>query len=153
MLLSLLACGVPDFSIDGNVDGHAFPSVGTAFYGGPYIVFAAQEVDCMDVAFVDRNYREGEAPTELDVTLLQITYLDGGDVSDGFYSVEGEAAISTKLLHTADGVFTQYRADAGTIEVDPFDYEDVLGGTFDFTFDEGSLKSTWFAEWCLNLEE
>lgn len=153
MLLSLLACGVPEFSIDGKVDGLSFPSVGAAFYGGPYIVFAAQELECMDVAFIDRNYREGEAPTELDVTLLQITYLDGTDVSDGFYSVEGEAAISAKLLHTADGAFTQHRADAGTVEVEPFEYEDIVGGTLDLTFDDGSLKSTWYAEWCLNLEE
>ncbi len=152
MLLTLLACGVPDFSIDGKVDGHAFPSVGTAFYGGPYVLFAPEELECMDVAWVERNYREGEAPTELDVTVLQVTFLSS-DVEDGYYSVEGEAPLSAKLLSIADGALTQYRADAGTVEVEAFEWEDILSGTLDLTFDEGSFKSSWYAEWCLNLEE
>ena len=48
ILLGLMACGADPTIIDGNVAGESMGEPLTAMWGGPFIVFVKDELDCRD---------------------------------------------------------------------------------------------------------
>ena len=55
--------------------GNSFTPL-TAFYGGPFIAFFSVEIDCKELYWLDKIYRNGEAPYQRDLEALQINFND-----------------------------------------------------------------------------
>lgn len=148
----LTGCSDP-IVVDGKMAGKSLDNPLTAFWGGPFLIFSTKDLDCMDVSFVRRIYTPGESPTDFDFVGLQFTWQEDA-VTDGVYSVEGEAAVYAKGLVVEGGAFTDYRGRTGNIVVEKFEVgDDFIEGSFDVQFgDDGGLSSSWFeAQHCVNL--
>ena len=98
LLTALFACSEPTV-IDGAVDGYKLSEIQTAYYGGPFVIFATEPFDCMDMAWVARSYDVyGEAPVDVDMNFLQIAF-NSSDPATGLYSMSGEAALVARFCH------------------------------------------------------
>ncbi|MED5373545.1 MAG: hypothetical protein VX899_21185 [Myxococcota bacterium] len=154
VLLALTACGGDPTIIDGSVNGESLGEVATAFWGGPFILFSNEDLDCMDVDFARRTYDQTTAPTDFDMVTLQFAF-DSSDISEGVFSTEGsDAAVDAKTLIVAGGAFTELRDRTGSIEVGPVVEREPVEGSFQVEFedDSGSYTADYFiAEWCTNL--
>lgn len=159
--LSLLAalttgCG-PDFEvrIAGEVDGMSFTTV-TAFWGGPFVVFTDQPMDCEDMFFVTKFNEDGDEPlVEYDMRMLQLTYNDS-DVVTGNYDFGGEAPVTAEFIDITGGAMTVHRATEGTLAVDSADSQELGSGEFQIAFEEnnedlGALAGDFLVPWCTNL--
>lgn len=148
----VLATGCSDpILVDGTVAGQDMAEPLTVFFGGPFIVFTDRPLECIEVPWVRPNYSPGETPTDFDFVGLQF-WFDQGEVYEGVFSVEGDAAVYAKALIVEGGAFAQYTARTGTLVVDEVD-GDTVSGSFDVGFgEEGGFSTTAFeAEFCVNL--
>ena len=154
LLLGLLACGADPTIIDGEVHGTSMGEPLTAMWGGPFILFAKDGLDCKDLDFTRRTYAQGESPTDFDLFALQFAF-DAETVSEGVFSTEGsDAAVDAKTLIVAGGAFTEIRDRSGSLQVGKVQDREPLEGSFDVAFadEEGSFSSDYFyAEYCVNL--
>ncbi|MFT5587147.1 MAG: hypothetical protein ACI9VR_004755 [Cognaticolwellia sp.] len=154
ILLGLLACGADPTIINGNVAGETMGEPLTAMWGGPFIVFVKDQLDCRDLDFTRRTYDQGNAPVDFNMVALQFSF-DAPDVSEGVFSTEGtDAVVDAKTLIVSGGAFNEVRDRTGTINVSSVVDRDPLEGSFDVTFsdDEGSFSTGYFyAEYCINL--
>lgn len=152
-LLALVATAcAEDTLVDGDIAGRAMPEPGGVYWGGPFIVLTGDPLDCIDVAWVQRNYTAGVSPTEFDVLALQFAY-DQDEVSTGYFSVAGESAVFAKAVLVEGGAFVEHRARGGELQVDVVEAQGVVEGSFSVTFEDGSLSTSYFqAEYCVNLE-
>ena len=153
LLLSwLIACTNVTTTIDGTVEGYSIGEAGSAYHGGPFILFTDTALDCMDASWVDRYYETEGAPTDTDLVGLQITF-EGSSVSEGNYSLGGDAPLRADLIVIAGDSFETFRARDGSVVIDPPD-GDLLTGTLDLQFSgNGSLSSEWTTEACVNVSE
>lgn len=154
ILLGLLACGADPTIIDGNVAGETMGEPLTAMWGGPFIVFVKDQLDCRELDFTRRTYDQGSAPVDFNMVALQFSF-DAPDVSEGVFSTEGsDAVVDAKTLIVSGGAFNEVRDRTGTITVGEVADREPLEGSFDITFsdDEGSFSTDYFyAEYCINL--
>ena len=88
-------------------------------FGGPFIVIMDRTKDCMDMAWTDRLYTEGEPPADYDFAALQFAF---------------------ELARDGTLVVEQVKANWVT-------------GSFDVTFDQGTLSGSFQAEYCTNLKD
>ena len=153
LVLIPIAAGCADpIVVDGAVDGFDIGEAGTVFFGGPFIVVTDEVLECREMAWVQRTYDVSAAPTDFDFVGVQFTY-DEDDVSTGNYSVAGEAAVYAKGLVVSGGVYTEYRSNGGELVLTGLESNILATGSFNVTFDEGSLSTELFeAEWCVNME-
>jgi hypothetical protein len=135
----------------GSVAGSEL-NIQTAWWGGPFVLLSNAELDCKDLAWVERVYSVGEAPTDTDLVALQITFNDS-EVVEGVYDVTGEAPVSGRFLEIASGAFAEYRARTGTVELVELSGNGDASGTFALSFDDGSLEGSFVAEECSNLKD
>ena len=161
LIPSLLAigCGPSPSTISGSVAGIPFETVGTAMWGGRYLVLVDQEMDCIDMAWVHRNYSEGVDLGTTDFVALQFTFGRGQEVTESPlpYSVQGVAEVSARLIDYTDGIFDagdEYRGLDGLLFVETIKQKDWAGGTFDIEFSDGdTLVGEFSADWCVNLPD
>ncbi len=153
LALTLLTGCELETTIDGDVAGFDIGSVGTMFWGGKYLFFADEELDCVDLAWVHHTYSSGVDPVGEDVTGLQFTFLDDPEAYTGFFSIGADAPISAKLLAVEGGAFTEFRGRSGTLTIDELEASDLASGTFEVDFDDGTLSGTWEADYCVNLPD
>jgi hypothetical protein len=148
----LVACGdkLPT-EANGDVAGQSL-DIQTAYWGGPFVLLTNAELECKDLAWVERVYTIGEAPTETDLVALQITFNDS-DVTLGVYDVTGQAPVGGRFLSIVGGGFTEYPARIGNVEIIDLESGGDASGTFDLTFDDGSLTGSFEAENCSNLKD
>ncbi len=152
LVLLSTGCGGPYALIEGNVAGKDLSQVNTVMFGGPFIVFADADLDCLDMSFVSRHYTQGEAVTDFDFRLLQFAFTDP-DVFEGVFNLAGEASVTAKFVSQTDGAFGEHRGREGILEVDALEADKLALGIFDVSFDEGSLSGEYEAEWCRNLKD
>jgi hypothetical protein len=154
ILLGLMACGADPTIIDGNVAGESMGEPLTAMWGGPFIVFVKDELDCRELDFTRRTYDQGTAPVDFNMVALQFSF-DAPDVSEGVFSTEGtDAVVDAKTLIVSGGAFNEVRDRTGTITVGEVVDRQPLEGSFDITFsdEEGSFSTDYFyADYCINL--
>lgn len=154
LVLPLFALGCADpVVISGTVGGFSLDEPAALYFGGPFVSFVNEPLTCMEMAYTARVYTEGQAPTEFDFAGVQFAF-DDDAITEGVFSVEGDAAVHSKFLVVEGGAFTEYRARTGTLTIDTIEEDKLVEGSFDVAFGEdGSLSTTWFsAEWCLNME-
>ncbi len=154
-LISLLAgCGAPPAAVSGTAGGITFEASTSAFFGGPYVVIANGEVDCVDLAWIRRSYEDGVAPTDSSVQLLQFAF--NGDssptVAEGRVAVGVAANVSATLVKVAGDTPTFSRAEGGFLDIDTVEAESEAVGSFEgLAFEDGTLSGTFTATWCRNL--
>ncbi|MCB9745937.1 MAG: hypothetical protein H6740_25405 [Alphaproteobacteria bacterium] len=154
VLLLATACGEPTI-IDGTVAGQTIGEPSTAFFGGPFLFFSPQNLDCKEVSFVRAIYDAGSSPTDFDFFGVQFAFDGGADsqMREGTFSVEGDGEVAAKALLVEGGAFQEFRARTGTLTIESYEDLDHVSGSFSVGFnDDGSLSSTYFdAEWCVNM--
>ncbi len=151
--LALLTGCELESTIDGSVAGFDMPTVATMNWGGKYLFFADEELDCVDLAWVHHTYSSGVDPAGQDLIGLQFTFLDDPEAYTGFFSIGADAPISAKLLAIEGGAFTEFRGREGTLTIDELEAEGVASGSFEVTFDDGTLSGTWETDYCVNLPD
>ena len=150
--LSLFACkGGSSFDLSGT-DSYSGFKASTAFFGASYIVFTDNELECMDMSWIQKTNMDGEEPPyDSNIKALQITFNES-DVTEGSFSVGGEAPVKAEFLDIQDGTFGVSKATEGTLEVDSLEEESFVTGAFNFAFSEGQLSGTFDIEWCVNIK-
>lgn len=145
-------CGGPHAEVSGTVLDVGFGETTSVFFGGPYLVISNLDADCMDVAFVARNYEEGEAPTTIDTQVLQFAW-SGDEIVEGRSTVDVGASVSATVVSVIDGALRFDHASNGVITVDSATEDEVTGSFETVTFEDGTLNGTFTAEWCRNLRD
>lgn len=147
--MGLSACGGSYHgNLSGNFDGVEFdPSVG--YFGGPFIVFSNDELDCLDVYWVSKNYDE-ENPWDRDFSLLQITFEDS-DVVEGTFEVSGVAPVGAAYLTGEGDALTVAEASSGQVIIDKISGRDKLSGSLNLSTVSGSASGDFTVESCANL--
>jgi hypothetical protein len=152
LFLLCAGCAGPYAVVDGDVAGKGISDPNTIMFGGPFIIIADKQLDCLDVAFVTRHYTQGEAVTDFDFHMLQFAFSDP-EAYAGVFNLAGEASVTAKYLVQSDGAFAEYRGREGILEVDDYQEDKLALGIFDVSFDEGQLSGEYEAEWCRNLKD
>ena len=157
--LFAIACGPAPSTIEGTVAGLPFENVGTAMWGGRYLVLVNQPIECIDMAWVHRNYSEGAELGDTDFVALQFTFGRGQEVSESPlpYSVQGVAEVSARAIDYSDGIFDagdEYRGLDGLLFVDDVKDKKLAVGSFEIEFpDDEKLVGDFSADWCVNLPD
>ena len=150
----LFACSNSKIDVTGTVDEQDFEAV-QAYFGSQFVVFIDQELDCIEMSWVQTfNIQGEEPPTTTNLRALQITYNnEEKDVFEGTYSVGGEAPIKAEFLEINGDAFNVARATEGVLELDEkIDDTSVTGGV-NFIFNGGSVSGTFEnVSWCLNIK-
>lgn len=151
LALLLAGCqGKGSTTAEGSVNGQDFV-LGGAWWGGPFIVLMDQDLECLDMAWVNRYYDEDDPPIDFDINAVQFAY-ESDEVVDGIYDVSGQAAVTATWVSMVEGVFTTDKARSGQLIVDEITGGDEVIGTFDLTFDGGTLKGELGVAWCTNVK-
>ncbi|MFH1469344.1 MAG: hypothetical protein ABIO70_33475 [Pseudomonadota bacterium] len=153
-LLSLLSigCAGSTATVDGTVAGQSFGDINTVMYGGPFVIIADVDLECIDVAWITRHYEQGEAVTDFDFQLLQFAFSDP-NVTEGVFNLAGEASVTGKFIYQKSGALAEFRGREGTLQVEALEQDKAAIGLFDLGFDEGSFTGDFDAEWCRNLKD
>jgi len=151
----LFGCSKTNVTVSGSVDGHKLEAV-SAFWGGPHIVIADAEFDCVDMPWVEEEYEEdadNAVDTEVVFSALQFTY-ESSEVEEGKLSIRSrESPVYAWFLLVEDEVATAYQATSGTLELE-IDKKERVDGEFKVTFgDDGSLTGEFVIENCNNLKK
>lgn len=150
-LALLVACGGGgEVNVTGTVGGEKF-NAKTAFFGGPFIAFTAEEEDCMDFAWVQKSIDENDdPPVDRNVRALILAFEDS-EVAAGNHSVEGDAPVDARYIGVQRDVLTVHRAREGFLEVSELEADSHAVGNLSLTFEDGSLTGDFDVEWCTNL--
>ena len=147
-LFMMLGCDSAIMDLSGSIEGNSFTPV-TGFYGGPYIVFFNIELDCKEMHWVEKIYRNGEAPYQRDLEALQINFNDS-DVVTGTYSTGGEAPIRSSYFTISGDAFEVVTSTDGLLTMSDVDGSWAMGN-FDLTFGEDLMNGTFTIPFCTNL--
>ena len=144
-------CGGGAFvSGTGSVGEHKFePIVG--YWGGPFMYISNDDVDCMDMGWMEKYPSNGEASPAPTQQGLQITFKES-DVVAGTYNAEGASPISAFFLAMDSDLLSLAKAESGVLSVDTLDNEGSAVGSFDFKFADGDISGEFDIEWCRNLK-
>ncbi len=150
-LALLVGCGDPAATLSGSAGGLTFSETDSAYFGGPFLVFSNEPLDCLELAWVQRSYQDGVAPTDSDVKILQFTFA-GDAIATGRVSIGTGAAATATVVNVTDGAPTYTRAESGFLDIDSLEEQETLVGSFDaVTFTDGTLTGDFTATWCRNL--
>jgi hypothetical protein len=152
LALGLLAgCGPGAGEISGKFGDHTMSDLRSAWHGGPNILLFDTDVECIDTAWIERNY--GDAAPEgaaIDFTGLQFTF-DGTDAIAGTFSVAGAAQVKAFGLAKQGDTWDAERGMDGVLTLASVD-EDHAEGTFDIAFSTGSLTGSFTTDYCRNID-
>jgi len=148
----LPACSGGFVDISGSVYGHKIEE-GSAYWGGPYVVFMNTEMECDEMSWVNEKYSldTDEISTETTVNALQFTYASA-EVQDGKLTIASQNSPAVGWFLSSDrGEADTYRSTTGSIDttIDG----DWLSGTFEVGFGEdGTMSGDFEIEKCENLK-
>ena len=154
LFMFFLACSSEKIEVTGSVDGADF-TVAQAYWGNQFIVFLDQEIECIDMWWVQKFNIQGETPpTSTNLRALQITYNNEEEaVFEGTYSVGGEAPIKAEFLEINGDAFNVARSSEGVLELDEKVDGVALTGGLNFLFTDGEVSGTFEnIPWCLNIK-
>ena len=149
LLLAVLGCSQTYMEFSGTVSDTSFTPI-TGFFGGEYIIFFNEEIDCTEMYLVTKIYRNGDAPYDNSIKAVQITYNDS-EVVGGTYSTGGDAPITAQFLNIEGDSFTLTKATEGTLIVDEVVSEGTVEGSFNFAFGDDAMEGSFNVPWCTNL--
>ena len=148
----LSACGGGFADITGTVSGQKMGE-GSAYWGGPFVVFTNTEMACDEMSWVDDRYSldTDELATTKSFNALQFTYASA-EVQDGKLTIAANNSPATGWFIVSNrGEADTYRSTTGSI--DSTLEEDWLSGSFEVNFGEnGSMSGEFEVEKCDNLK-
>ena len=152
-----LACGggAGEAEVSGSIEGVAFDEVLTVFHGNNHILLTDRKMDCLDMAWVNDVYVDGEDPTggDHDFIALQFSFQSDSPVQ-GTFSVSPDAPVKGYGLMntptTNEGVFTFHRIRGGTITIEEVGSA-AVSGNFQAEFSSDMVTGTFETEYCRNL--
>jgi hypothetical protein len=147
-LLGLLACSPEYIEFSGSIGGKSLTPL-TAFFGGPYLVFFSKEIDCKEMYWVTKIYRNGEAPYDHDLEAFQIGFNDSNVVT-GTYSTGGEAPIRASFFSIAGDAFEVVTSTDGTLTMTDVT-DEYATGSFALTFGGDVMSADFTIPYCTNL--
>jgi len=136
--------------VSGTIGDVAFNEAKTVVHGGSYILIFDEKIDCLDLAWAEGSYQDGEAPSDLSFNALQFR-TDDDAYTVGTFSVEGNGVVAAQgLLNTGD--FYTERGRQGTVTIDEVAENDsTIVGSFSIEFSEGAVEGEFETEFCRNL--
>lgn len=160
LALALVACGDGTFAdVKGTVDGSGF-TAGSWFYGGPFVAFSTAEDECDDYAWINRGTTyetgqsedEGAPPLDREMSVLLFTY-EGESVSKGNLSLGGDAPADGRLLRISGGALEVFRVVDGSLDIEDIDdKKELMTGSVNVNFEDGSIKGDFEVGYCTNLK-
>ncbi len=144
-LLLLPACG----GIGGDLAGGDFSPV-QGFFGGPFIVFSNQAIDCMDLWWVNKNYDEDEVPWDQSFDILQITF-NNADVVEGTFDVSGVSPVSAARLIGEGDTFDIDDVSSGLLIIDKVKENSKVSGEAELQLGSGIISGSFSVGHCVNL--
>ena len=154
-----MGCSKLFSDVTGAVDGNKL-GTGTAYWGGPVLLFTDSEMECDELSWVSyskygNGYEDGEdIGTDENFTALQFTY-ESAALQDGKLSIVGmpPSPAFAYFFVSDGGTINMFKANSGSIEIET-DKKNRVGGTFDIDFgSDGSLSGDFMVENCVNLKE
>lgn len=144
-LLLLPACG----GVGGDLSGGDFQPV-TGYFGGPFIVFSAEQIDCMDLWWVAKNYDEDQVPWDQGFDILQITFNDA-DVVEGSFDVSGVSPVSAARIIGGVDTYEIDDVSSGLLVIDKVKEDSKVSGEAELQLGSGIISGSFSVGHCVNL--
>ena len=157
--LTTMGCSKLFADVTGSVDGNKL-GAGTAYWGGPVLLFTDSEMECDELSWVSysksgNGYDDGDnIGTDDDFMALQFTY-ESAALQDGKLSIVGmpPSPAFAYFLVNEGGTLNMFKAGSGNIELET-DEKNRVSGNFDIDFgNDGTLSGNFMVENCVNLKE
>jgi hypothetical protein len=151
-LILLSACSSGFVDITGSVYGEKIGE-GSAYWGGPHLVFMNTEIDCDEMSWVEDKYSldTDELSNESAINALQFTYASA-EVQDGKLTIASQNSPAVGWFISSNrGDADTFRSTTGSIDttIDG----DWLSGTFEVGFGEdGTMTGDFEVKKCENLK-
>jgi len=149
LLLSFLACTSEYYEFTGSVAGTSFTPV-TGYFGGEYIIFFNEPIECKEMHWITKIYRNGDAPYDTSLKAVQISYNES-NVVNGTYPVGGDASLTTQFLNIEGDSFSVVKATEGTVIISDTIEQSFVEGNFNVGFGADPLEGSFSVPWCTNL--
>lgn len=141
-------CGSYSGNLEGTLGGSAFKPV-VGYWGGPFVTFSDDDLDCLDLWWVAKDYDE-ENPFGQSFSLLQVTFQDS-EVVAGSFEVSGASPVDAAwLIGDAEGLIID-EALSGTITIEDFDGAGKIKGNLSLELVSGSVSGDFKVDHCANL--
>lgn len=150
---ALAGCGGAWSDVTGSIGATSFGEPQTVFHGGSYIFIADAEIDCLDLAWVAKSYKDDQRPEgaeDLSFNAVQFAFDD--EIVAGTHSAESGGDLGVWGIVASDGGFDPMRAQSGTLTIESVgDREDPVVGELNVGFAQGALEGAFETERCVNL--
>lgn len=145
----LTGCGGVGGNLSGTIDSTEFSPV-AGFWGGPFVVFSNQDIDCMDLWWVARKYDQDTVPWDQAFDLLQVSFNES-DVVEGTFDVSGVSPVSAARLVGDGDSFDINEASSGLLTIDSMKVGGKVKGNLELSLAGGSIAGTFAVPHCVNL--
>ena len=150
--LMITGCDNGFVDLDGSVNGNKV--TGSAFWGGPHILFTDSDLSCDELDWVQLNYGTSDRvslATSESFAALQVTFRST-DIVDGQSSITATSPPANSwFLESDDGDAVITTAKSGMVDVE-FD-GDWLVGSIEVDFGEaGDIAGDFEIKKCVNLK-
>lgn len=142
--------------VEGAVGDFGFGQEITAYHGTRHIVIVDRHIDCIDMAWVTRNYFGAEGATSpVEFGAIQFTF-DSDTPEAGQFSLEPGGAVAGWRLINADvpsggeGTIDAETSREGILTVDTAG-EDEVSGSFDVLYEDSNAAGTFTSVHCRNV--
>jgi len=142
-------CGGVGGTLSGTIDGVDYKPV-QGYWGGPFIVFSADPIDCIDLSWVSKQYANDEVPGNTDYDVIQVTFNDA-DVVEGTFDISGVSPVSAAHLVKSGDSFDMVEATSGLLTIDSVKSGGKVKGNLDMSLPGGSLSGSFKVADCINL--
>jgi hypothetical protein len=146
LALALLSgCG----GVGGDLSGASFDPV-VGYWGGPFVVFSTDSLDCIDLWWVAKDYDEDEVPWDLPFDVLQVTFNES-DVVEGTFDVSGVSPVSASRLTGTGEDWDIEDATSGVLTIDKVQDGGKVKGEMEITLASGAVGGSFAVKDCVNL--
>ncbi len=160
--LTLSACGGGSFGtaeVTGAIGSRSFSGDVTAYHGDEFIVIVDTKIDCLDMAWVSRNYFGANKPTSgVQFGAVQFSFPVGNSPSIGtfFFDGSGDSPLDVWRVLNADVPSGgESEVDGDTAESYNLTItevtEDSVVGEFDTVFADSNATGSFETVFCRNV--
>lgn len=146
LALSLLAgCG----GVGGDLSGSSFDPV-VGYWGGPFVVFSPENIECIDLWWVAKDYDDDEVPWDQPFDVLQVTFNES-DVVEGTFDVSGVSPVSAARLTGTGDAWEMDEATSGLLTIDSVKDGGKVKGEMEISLASGAVSGSFAVKHCVNL--
>lgn len=160
LLLPLAACKSANYG-EADVTGAIGPvdlvsKDVTVYHGTRHVVLVDRKIDCLDMAWVTRNYFVEDITSEAEFAAIQFTFDSETPTEGTFTLIAGEGAVSSYRILNLDlpegppPPVDFDRSRDGTLTIDSVS-DDSVTGSFDVIFADSNAGGTFTSTHCRNV--